>query len=993
MRRQYVLALGIALAAATGIDSAQAAKLPRALEGVPAFEVAEGRVSQGGHAPIYDQAPRVAQPHWFAFREAAQGSWRAMWNPETGVPQRIFGAGIQAPGAVQSASSAEAHARRALREHIELLAPGARESDFVLAANHLDATGMRTVSFFQHHQGLRVLGGQVNFRFRNDRLFVIGSEALPNVRVPRAHASVAAHAARERARAWVERDFVAGSVSEPTGPYILPIVRAPGQIEYHTVQAVRVSAPSVPALWDVYVDGITGEPVARRQRLAFASAHIRLDVPARHPLAERITLPASFLRLSVEGLERFTDVLGYFTWSSGRRDVSFTMRGPYVRVFNGSQAPDRFEHEFRDGDDEVFGAPEDEFFDAQVALFAHVNLVKEYVRTLTTNPWVDEQMVVNANLSDSLLPVEFCNAFYNPADDTINFLPEGTMVIDENAAGEPIEPAIEIECANTGRLADVIYHEFGHAIHTNAIIPGVGEFDGALSEGVSDYLAATITGDPGMGRGFFLRHTNNEALGPDSPMRHIDPESIGGERKVYPDDLNFIDGQEDIHGNGEIIGATLWHLRKELIAAHGEAEGIAQADRIWYGILQRATNMPTAYVEALAADDDDGDLENGTPNSCIINRAFGAGGLGDGSGVVVPGIEPPVRDGFNLSLPVTNPAGCEPVEIGTVRVHWRLRDDPGSGGTLVMEPNSGGYGLRLPAQEDERVMEYQVELVFQNGSTFTYPNNPADPYYRFFIGGTEEIYCTSFESDPFEEQDDDSHWLSEAEVGDDAWEWGAPQSRGLGGAPTSAYNGSYVLATDLGENSNGLYPPSSRSWVQSPPIDIYGLDDARLQFRRWLAVDSADRARIYINDQVVWESSHARSPDDEEEEGQGAPSHRDREWILEDIDLAPFLFDATIHVRFEIESDGDRELAGWAIDDFCVVSYVPDPGCPDFELGETCDGECPPGCFPPDDSAADGSGGCGCSAGAAAGPDAGTLLLGFGLLVALGFIRRRRVTA
>jgi MYXO-CTERM domain-containing protein len=992
MRRHYVLALGIALAAATGLDPAQAAKLPRALEGVPAFEVADGRVARGGHAPIYDLAPRVAQPHWVAFTEAAGGAWRAMWNPETGVPQRIFGAGISAPGSVRSASTAEAYARRALREHLELVAPGARESDFALAANHLDDTGMRTVSFFQHHQGLRVLGGQVNFRFRNDRLFMIGSEAFPNVWVPQAHASVAARTARDRARDWVERDFAVRSVSEPVGPYILPIVRAPGQIDYHTVQAVRVSAPSVPALWDVYVDGVTGAPVARRQLLAFASAHIRLDVPKRHPLSDRMTLPASFLRLSVEGLERFTDVLGYFTWSSGQRQVSFSMRGPYVRVFNGNNAPDRFEHEFRDGDDVLFGAPEDEFFDAQVALFAHVNLVKEYVRTLTTNPWLDEQMYVTANLVPDLpqLP-SVCNAFYNPADDTINFLPQGTLVFEEDANGDPLDPPVEIECANTGRLADVIYHEFGHAIHTNAIIPGVGEFDGALSEGVSDYLAATITGDPGMGRGFFLRHTNNPSLGPDSPMRHIDPESVGGQRKVYPDDLNFFNGIEDVHGNGEIIGATLWHLRKELIAAHGQAEGIAQADRIWYGIIQRASNMPTAYVEALAADDDDGDLSNGTPNSCIINRAFGAGGLGDGSGVVVPGIEPPVRNGFDLLLPVTNPSGCEPVAIGNARVHWRLRDDPGSGGTLTLNESSGGLGIRLPAQEDERVMEYQVEVVFQNGSTATYPNNPADPYYRFFVGATEEIYCTSFETDPFEEQDDDSHWISEAELGDDAWEWGAPQSRGLGGAPTSAHSGSFVLATDIGEHSNGLYPPNSRSWVQSPSIDIYGYDNARLQFRRWLAVDSADRARVYINDQVVWESAGARSSEDED--GPSVPHHMDREWILEDIDLAPFLFDASIEVRFEIESDGDRELAGWAIDDFCVVTYVPDPGCPDFELGETCDGECPPGCFPPDENAADGSGGCGCSAGAAAGPDAGTLLLGFGLLAALGFIRRRRAAA
>ncbi len=994
MRRQYVLALGIALAAATGWSSAQAAKLPHALEKVPAFEVAEGRVAARALAPIYDRAPSVAEPQWDAFVHAASGEWRAMWNPKTGVPQRIFGSGIPAPGAVQSASSAEAHAREALRDHLELIAPGAEVSDFELAANHLDDTGMRTVSFFQHHGGIRVLGGQVSFRFRNDRLFVIGSEALPNVQVPPRAARVASRTARERARGWVEeRGETTSDVTDPRGPYILPIVRAPGQIDYHTVDAVRVTSASMPALWEVYVDSASGDPVARRQLLAFAGGHIGFDVPARRPGGERTTLPGSFLQLSIEGLERFTDVVGYFTWGSGRRDVRFFLRGPFVRVVNESGVDETFEREFRDGDDAVFGEPDDEFLDAQVALFAHVNYVKEYVRHISYDAWLDEQMIVNANISgDFFGNPAVCNAFFRPGfpgdeedTGTINFFVEGSIEATiEGPDGEPVD--IEIACNNTGRLADVIYHEFGHAVHMNSIIPGVGEFDGSLSEGVSDYLAATITGDPGMGRGFFLFDSRDESVGPEDPLRHLDPESEGGRRLVYPDDRRFLDnGQEDVHFNGQIIGATLWHLREELIAKHGEQEGIAQADRIWLGILQRASDMPSAYVEALAADDDDGDLTNGTPNSCIINRAFGAGGLGDGDGVVVPGLEPPLRDGFDLTLPVTTPDGCEPIDIGSVRVHWELRDGSG-GGTLQMERGTNGYELRLPEQEEDTVMEYQVEVVFENGSNFVYPNNPADPYYHVFVGEPQEVYCTSFDADPFDEDDDD-HWTTDVELGEESWEWGEPQTRGLGGAPTQAYSGDNVLATDIGENSYGLYPPNSRSWVQSPELDLYGWDDARLQFRRWLAVDSSDRARIYVNDRVVWDSADHTSDD-----GEGnAVSLRDREWVFQDIDLSQFLGDTSVQVRFEIESDDERELAGWAIDDFCVVSYVEDPECPDFDRGETCDGPCPPYCDPDERQPADGSsGGCGCSAGAHSGFEAGSALLGLGLLAALALLRRRR---
>jgi hypothetical protein len=63
-----------------------------------------------------------------------------------------------------------------LADHLALLAPGAAIGDFVLASNHFDGA-IRSVGFYQRALGRRVVGGQVSFRFKADRLFVIGSEA------------------------------------------------------------------------------------------------------------------------------------------------------------------------------------------------------------------------------------------------------------------------------------------------------------------------------------------------------------------------------------------------------------------------------------------------------------------------------------------------------------------------------------------------------------------------------------------------------------------------------------------------------------------------------------------------------------------------------------------------------------------------------------------------------------------------------------------------
>src|SRR5262249_54873481 len=121
---------------------------------------------------------------------------------------------------------------------------------------------------------------------------------------------------------------------------------------------------------------------------------------------------------------------------------------------------------------------EGELLEAQLNAFIHAGVVKDYARTLNPDlAFLDQQQPVNVNIEDQ------CNAFSDGT--SINFFQSSP------------------ECANTGQLADVVYHEFGHSLHAHSIIPGVGAFDGAHSEGLADYLAATITGDPAMGRGFY----------------------------------------------------------------------------------------------------------------------------------------------------------------------------------------------------------------------------------------------------------------------------------------------------------------------------------------------------------------------------------------------------------------------------------------------------------------------------------------------------------
>jgi hypothetical protein len=114
----------------------------------------------------------------------------------------MWGGTVAAPGAIVDPASAERAARAFLAEHLVLLAPGAAPGDFVVVSNQLDGE-LRTVGFAQTWRGLPVIGGQLGFVFGRDRLFAIGSEAVPHLAVatPSSRASAAAMRGRAQA-AW-----------------------------------------------------------------------------------------------------------------------------------------------------------------------------------------------------------------------------------------------------------------------------------------------------------------------------------------------------------------------------------------------------------------------------------------------------------------------------------------------------------------------------------------------------------------------------------------------------------------------------------------------------------------------------------------------------------------------------------------------------------------------------------------------------------------------
>ncbi len=826
------------------------------------IELREGAV--GSFAP---PVPAEALGAWRVHgREAAFASLVAevgepvalLVHGETAIPSRILLEGVQAPGTVVDGAAAAAHARAFLARHLELLAPGSSSEDFVLVTNELDA-GLRAVGFAQRHRGRAVVSGQLGFRYAHDRLVLIASDALP---------------------------FDGADPGEPPSrgdAELLPII-ARGQVSYRWVVVTRLgvepSYDNAASLRDVFLDAATGAPIASAERLRFSSATLDFHVPLRAPsYGPRIDAPAGFVDLVVNGagVESATD--GSFSFAGPTASVSATASGSNVDVVSASSAAAATSFVIADGATEAWDASTDELTDAQLSTFIHAGEARDYAKGFAPNlVFLNDQVQAIVNTAAA------CNSYS-----------DGTFIHFYEAGNG---------CENTGRIADIVYHEYEHSIHAHAVLPGVGVDEPSLSEGVADYFAATMTGDPGVGRGLHFTSAPARDLAPATPT-------------IWPDDL-----VGEPHADGMTISETLWDLRSLLVAKLGAAAGRAKADALYYQGIERASDIPTMYPEVLAADDDDGDLSNGTPDICEIDEAFGQHGL---RGLVavssVPSVEAPSASGFGVGAKVTGLfSGCPGDVIADASLAWSTNGGAEST-TTPLTGSPSAFSGELPSEPPNTSLAFQMSIPLASGSTLRLPDNPADPWYDAYVGKVAPIYCTDFERDP--KLDGWTHGRDADALGDD-WEWGAPHGTVYNADPTAAFSGSFVFGTDLGNlpGHDGKYLPSATTWAESPTVDTSGYTEVRLQYRRWLTVEDAriDQASIYANGDLVWRN---RASDD------GAPEldHRDREWRFQDVDLSSHVRDHAVRVRFELASHGTKQLGGWTLDDFCIVG-VPPPAPP-----------------------------------------------------------------
>jgi cysteine-rich repeat protein len=902
--RRAALLVSLGLAACP--LATRASQQPRYLPPTAALELASGARVRASRALRWQRLPAArtgsALPGSLGDIRAHELDGAIVARDDaTGLPSSLVLRPLVTVGASHDAAAAAAFARQVLARHLDLLAPGAAPADFVLSVNDV-AGAERTVLFAQHHRGLPVLGAEVSFRFKADRLFLVTSTALPAITAEPPATPVSSATARASAAAWLRSSGWPAALATAVGePLVLPLVGDAHVLGYRTVVPVTVESYAPRARYLVYVDAADGAPVARRQTLHFAEGTLLFDAPVQHAGAERQNSPAAFLDLTVGGQAGVTDENGLVSFADGAPvELDFGASGAHFHVANSAGANATQSLMLDPDGTAVWDASSDPSVDAQVSAFIQATRARRRGMELAgSGGWFQAALPINVNIDD------VCNAFFDGA--SLNFY------------------AASSSCQNTALVADVVFHEYGHAFHYHALFGSYGQFEEALSEGLSDYFAGTITGSSAIGRGFF--HD-------ESPLRDFDPPD---REYVWPDDI-----QADAHGTGQILAGALWDLRKALIAKLGQAAGLARMDQLHYPTVRNAVDIPSTYLEVLAADDDDGDLQNGTPNGCEIDQVFAAHGLRPMTlEATPPAIEPPNLDGYDVSVTVASVVGgCPFSTVQSVELRWRLRSSPEQVGTVPMTGGPEQFVGTLPAAPAGSVIEYQIVAQFGDGSEVGLPANRADPYYQLYVGDVVPLYCTDFETDPALEGWTHGLTSGSAQEGADDWQWGEPQGTSQNGDPAAAYGGTNVYGNDLGAGDyNGLYQSDKVNYTLGPTVDVRGFFDVRLQYRRWLNVEDGhfDHATIYANGVPLWANLDSQQGD------QSNTHHTDREWRFHDVPLGSAVHDGTVAVKFELASDGGLELGGWTLDDLCIVGVPFGPpvesscGNGRIDGGEECD--------------------------------------------------------
>ncbi len=615
--------------------------------------------------------PLTSQAAFERFERQNGGDWVVKWHPATGTPGTIYGTGLRLDGwRENSLAAARQHANKLLADHGDLLGLGTSTFQEVIGAR-MGRTWSFT--FDQFFRGIPVLEGRADVRINMVGVVaMMGSRAWPVPADFNITPAVTPQVAQAAAWAALEGEPAAGapaprlviwgdSSSQQLAPFHLAWevavqengVGDDGKVGRYLIDARTgrvlqfvsdkhdcgfagcAGAPASteadgPSVTLIEAPSVVENPNAPIPTTVTVRAWTRTGADAFSPLQN---IPFPGLEVSVPGIGlRVTDDNGQFVIDiSAPVTISISgLNGRHHAQISGSSAPSG-SVTVQPGINATMQLLSSSASSAQAAHTTAsywTDRSNEWARSILGNT---SQLNIASGVNVTVNNNNTCNATYNGSTNTTTYYQAGGG------------------CQNTA-FSTVVAHEWGHGIDNRygGISNSVAE---GLSEGWGDIIGMYQVDSPILGSGFQtsgvgIRNGNNS---------RIWPYSSG----VSP------------HGAGEVWMGWAWRLREALRATLGTQTAIQISEDIVLGsIVADATTRETAVLEVFIADDDDGNLLNGTPHYNALESASIQKGIPYPE---VPAFAP-FGQGCETSLPVP-PLNCPQLNANGGALNTTLRDN------------------------------------------------------------------------------------------------------------------------------------------------------------------------------------------------------------------------------------------------------------------------------------------------------------------------------
>ncbi|MCA8949935.1 MAG: hypothetical protein KDE27_10565 [Planctomycetes bacterium] len=830
--------------------------------------------------------PAVAAA-WQSFQNQTGGQWVARWHAPTGTPRMIYGSGIDLPDwRGNSLDEARRQADAALQRWPDLLGLG--DSTFV------ERIGARmgqvwSFTFDQQYRGIPVLDGRADVRVHmRGRISALGSTAVP---IPADFVTVPAIAeATATAIAWNSQGLEPNAVPQPgRRPDSRLVIWSDGAADALAAPALAWEIPIAAVQADgsgpvgrVYVDAQTGRPLQYRNdkhecgipgctgsasepvASAVASAPVT-PPPATYtvmgwlrtgysPISAPTNEPLVGVEVTVPGIGTLvTDQNGQFTANlSTPTSVTVQLDGIHMQLIAGTQ-PQTATLTLQPGVNQTFQlcsqtATQDQM--AHTTTYYWTHEINEFVRGIVGN-------LPELSIADMVQPTvnitSSCNAYYT--NNSINFYFQTT------------------QCNNTS-AASVVAHEWGHGIDDR--FGGISQTNG-LSEGWGDICSIYLLDDPTIGHDFYTNGT---------PIR------TGTNTRQYP-------GGSGPHAQGESWMGFAWKYRENLRTNYGTQQALAISNATVLGTLVAdAKNQMDAVLEVFIADDNDANLNNGTPHHPELAAACTAHNLP----------YPPILAGDLVHLPlgqsndplVPRFVECDAIPTFGSFASVELFYNDGQPRQVAMIPTAtpNRYRALVPGMFSPQVLTYHIVATHSSNAVF---RSPVVGEHSYATYTSAVIWREDFENGGV-------GWTHGATIGNDDWEIAAPGGFGTTqwSDPTTAYSGARCAGTDL--TGDGAYSPSSDCWLRSPSIDCSGQTNLRIRLKRFVSSPNTfgDRLELYCEGFLIWATPYAPLV----ETG----------WVSWETQLWMATNNPSVELEFRSISDGTEEFGGWNVDDIEIFT-------------------------------------------------------------------------